>query len=133
MPLPFPFVIHLHINFACPPTPSKAKQLDCDATLPGNLGCGVAAPEKNSYGPEFNKAGGGFYIMERTPTAINAWFFTRGANVSAAITSGAPTLDTATLVGVANSLKGKERMLNEVTGYTDCDLPKYGMRLSHTF
>lgn len=75
-----------------------AKQLECDATLPGNLGCGVAAPDKKSYGKEFNQAGGGFYIMERTPTVINAWFFSRGANVSTAITTGAQTLDTATLV-----------------------------------
>lgn len=81
-------------DYAC----RTPKQLDCDATLPGNLGCGVAAPDKKSYGKEFNQAGGGFYVMERTPAVINGWFFSRNSNISTVITSGATTLDTASLV-----------------------------------
>lgn len=66
----------------------------------GNAGCGVALPTTNSYGPAFNSAGGGYYVMERTPSFIKVWFFSRQSSVPAAVSSGAQTIDTSSLVSL---------------------------------
>ena len=50
---------------------------NCDALENGNAGCGVQASTPKSYGKSFNAAGGGFYAMERTTTAIKVWFWSR--------------------------------------------------------
>jgi nicotinate-nucleotide pyrophosphorylase (carboxylating) len=74
---------------------------DCDIAAPGqgqNVGCSIQAPatlygtqtgsgvaDNNevialpSYGTEFNRAGGGIYAMEWTPTSISVWFFPRNS------------------------------------------------------
>jgi hypothetical protein len=54
----------------------KDKQTDCDWLANFNAGCGVSTDEPNSYGPDFNAAGG-IYALERTPTEIKAWFWSR--------------------------------------------------------
>ena len=40
-------------------------------------GCTVKDRDANSYGKDFNKAGGGVYAMERTATAIKVWWWAR--------------------------------------------------------
>ncbi|GLB34452.1 putative glycoside hydrolase family 16 protein [Lyophyllum shimeji] len=52
-------------------------QLDCNAAVNGNTGCGVKLNTEQSYGPRFNAAGGGWYAVERTPTFIKVWFWSR--------------------------------------------------------
>jgi hypothetical protein len=62
----------------------------------GNAGCGVGLRSPLSYGPAFNKAGGGWYVLERTPSEMRVWFWSRGDKaVPAAVKSGAKDLDTA--------------------------------------
>lgn len=51
---------------------------DCDANGPkGNQGCGVVGDSSNSFGPNFNTAGGGWYAVERTDNFIKIWFWGR--------------------------------------------------------
>ncbi|EAU81587.2 hypothetical protein CC1G_02603 [Coprinopsis cinerea okayama7 len=50
---------------------------NCDATVNGNTGCPVDFTGQNSYGPAFNRAGGGWYVLERTSSAIKIWFWSR--------------------------------------------------------
>ncbi|KZV88447.1 hypothetical protein EXIGLDRAFT_678944 [Exidia glandulosa HHB12029] len=57
-----------------------ATGLNCDATAPGNSGCGVQYSSAASYGPSFNAAGGGWYALERTDAAIKIWFWGRHAH-----------------------------------------------------
>ncbi|KAG5652388.1 hypothetical protein H0H81_005184 [Sphagnurus paluster] len=52
-------------------------QLQCDVGLNFNAGCGVQFKQAESFGPAFNRAGGGWYAMERTPTFIKVWFWSR--------------------------------------------------------
>ena len=54
-----------------------ATSTDCDVNTDGNSGCAVQAPTDDSYGPDFNSAGGGYYTMERTGDYINVWFWSR--------------------------------------------------------
>lgn len=72
-----------------------AKSNQCDATLNSNEGCGVNFNNKpTSFGPAFNAAGGGWYVLRRSPQAISTWFFPRySPNVPVDILTGAPTLD----------------------------------------
>ncbi|KAF9528601.1 glycoside hydrolase family 16 protein [Crepidotus variabilis] len=52
-------------------------QLDCNAAVNGNSGCGVKFRNSNSYGPSFNSNGGGWYALERTSSSIKVWFWAR--------------------------------------------------------
>ncbi|KAB5591108.1 Endo-1,3(4)-beta-glucanase [Ceratobasidium theobromae] len=70
---------------------------DCNWQVNGNAGCGVKAPQTNSYGPSFNTNGGGWYAMERTTTYIKVWFWPRNsAAVPAQVKNGASSIDTST-------------------------------------
>lgn len=53
------------------------KTTNCDATVAGNAGCGVNAPDAVSYGPPFNSNGGGWYALERTEDFFKVWFWPR--------------------------------------------------------
>jgi hypothetical protein len=64
-----------------------ATQLDCNTAVNGNAGCGVRSGNQASYGPAFNTAGGGHYVMQRTSSFIKVWFFPRGT-APAEITNG---------------------------------------------
>ncbi|EAU84955.2 glycosyl hydrolase family 16 [Coprinopsis cinerea okayama7 len=61
------------------PMTGTAGQLDCNAFINSNAGCGVKFPSSNSYGPEFNRNGGGWYAMERTDAFIKVWFWPRNS------------------------------------------------------
>ncbi|OBZ78871.1 putative glycosidase C21B10.07 [Grifola frondosa] len=68
---------------------------NCDVAANGNAGCGVHATAPNSYGPGFNAAGGGFYVMERTTSFIKVWFWSRGdPTVPSDVSSGAASVNT---------------------------------------
>ncbi|KAJ6513760.1 laminarinase [Mycena vitilis] len=70
-------------------------QLDCDASINGNAGCGVRLAAANSYGPTFNANGGGWYAMERTNSFINVWFWARDdPSVPIGVKTGGSNVDT---------------------------------------
>ncbi|TEB31638.1 hypothetical protein FA13DRAFT_1732501 [Coprinellus micaceus] len=52
-------------------------QLDCDVAVNWNTGCGVKFSKPNSYGPDFNKNGGGWLAVERNNQFIKTWFWPR--------------------------------------------------------
>jgi hypothetical protein len=55
--------------------------------------------DPRSYGPEFNKAGGGYYAVERASNHIKVWFWSRDSeSAPAAVKSGAKTVDPDTWV-----------------------------------
>ncbi|KAI4520547.1 glycoside hydrolase family 16 protein [Schizophyllum commune Loenen D] len=61
-------------------------QSDCNHDVNGNAGCGVRMNNGNSFGPNFNAVGGGWFVMERTDDAIRVWFWERNdPNVPASI------------------------------------------------
>ncbi|KAJ7218231.1 glycoside hydrolase family 16 protein [Mycena haematopus] len=90
----------LHTSPGCTMPASRtmtgtALQLDCDATVNGNAGCGVKLAQGTSYGPTFNVNGGGWYAMERTDSFISVWFWSRNdATVPADVAAGGSTVDT---------------------------------------
>ncbi|KAI6121440.1 glycoside hydrolase family 16 protein [Pisolithus sp. B1] len=53
---------------------------NCDVYETNNSGCGVQTNDINSFGPNFNGIGGGWYVIERTPTFINIYFWERGSS-----------------------------------------------------
>jgi len=61
------------------PMTGSPTQLDCDAAVNGNTGCGVKFPTTNSYGPAFNSNGGGWFAMERTNSYFKVWFWPRNS------------------------------------------------------
>jgi len=78
----FPNAATLHTTEGCtmPPvrletgTPSGS---DCNWQVNFNQGCSVKFPTANSYGPPFNTAGGGWFVVERTSTYFKVWFWSR--------------------------------------------------------
>jgi len=56
----------------------QSYQNNCDVRQTGNAGCGVGAAKPNSYGDNFNRAGGGAYAMERSDNGVKIWFFPKG-------------------------------------------------------
>lgn len=95
-----PNAMTLHTGSGCSMPSSRTQtgtstQLDCNAAVNGNAGCGVKAPTTNSYGPSFNSNGGGWYAMERNNNAINVWFWPRNAaNVPSDVRNGASSVNT---------------------------------------
>ncbi|GAA6042301.1 hypothetical protein JCM8097_000627 [Rhodosporidiobolus ruineniae] len=66
-----------------------AANTDCNANNNGNTGCSYAETAANSYGENFNKAGGGVIVTQFTADAISIWFWPR-ADIPANIISGSP-------------------------------------------
>ncbi|KAJ3510113.1 hypothetical protein NMY22_g16071 [Coprinellus aureogranulatus] len=65
-------------------------QLDCDAAVNFNVGCGVQYSQANSYGPNFNKNGGGWIALERDNKFMKTWFWPRdSSNVPSEVRHGA--------------------------------------------
>ncbi|KAG0287666.1 hypothetical protein BGZ98_004561 [Dissophora globulifera] len=66
---------------------------NCDVNAPGqgaNVGCGVLAPNANSYGTGFNNNKGGVYATQwTTSSGIQVWFWPR-SQVPGDISSGNP-------------------------------------------
>ena len=79
---------------------------NCDVFSDGNSGCGVAATTSNSYGPDFNANGGGWYAMERTSDFIRVFFWPRDStSVPSDVTDGSSTIDTSTWVSIVGNLQ----------------------------
>ncbi|KAG9124142.1 hypothetical protein FRC07_012686 [Ceratobasidium sp. 392] len=95
-----PNAITLHTTAGCTQPGGRAMygtptQADCNYQVNGNAGCGVKSPDANSYGPAFNKNGGGWYVTERTNTFIKVWFWGRNSpDVPAPVRNGAASIDT---------------------------------------
>ncbi|KAF9233225.1 glycoside hydrolase family 16 protein [Melanogaster broomeanus] len=89
----------LHTSANCTIPATGTNQLgtilttDCDYTANG---CGVLLTEDdNSFGPNFNNIGGGWYAMERTNDYISIWFWERHSrSVPSEVAFGAPTINT---------------------------------------
>ena len=64
-------------------------QTDCNKDANSNAGCGVSG-NSASFGPDWNKAGGGVLAVEWRDAGIRMWPFARSA-VPADITGKAPT------------------------------------------
>ncbi|KXN84669.1 putative glycosidase C21B10.07 [Leucoagaricus sp. SymC.cos] len=89
----------LHTGSGCTMPASRDQtgantQLDCDAAVNGNTGCGVRFPTTNSFGPEFNSNGGGWFAVERSSTHINIFFWPRNSgSVPSEVKSGASSVN----------------------------------------
>ncbi|KAI6135709.1 glycoside hydrolase family 16 protein [Pisolithus croceorrhizus] len=59
---------------------STSTGTNCDVYETNNSGCGVQTNDINSFGPNFNGIGGGWYVIERTSTFINIYFWERGSS-----------------------------------------------------
>ncbi|KAH7098711.1 glycoside hydrolase family 16 protein [Auriculariales sp. MPI-PUGE-AT-0066] len=88
----------LHTDAGC--TMSNLKQSgkllhsDCNAFADGNTGCTTQFTKANSFGPSFNKHGGGYFAMERTSSSIKVWFWPRsGGGAPSAIVKGSKSID----------------------------------------
>ncbi|KAI0961078.1 hypothetical protein AcV7_000274 [Taiwanofungus camphoratus] len=95
-----PNLVSLHVGSSCS-MPSSRSELgtpqsnDCDVNTDGNSGCGVQDPSSNSFGPDFNNEGGGWYTMERTTSFVKVWFWSRSdSTVPSDVSSGAGSVDT---------------------------------------
>ncbi|KAL0062788.1 hypothetical protein AAF712_010326 [Marasmius tenuissimus] len=90
----------LHTNAGCTMPDSRSQtgtslKNNCDVAATNNEGCGVKFTDNRSYGPSFNAAGGGWYAMERTNSAIKIWFWSRNdGNVPAEVRNGAGSINT---------------------------------------
>lgn len=73
--------------------------------------------DPRSYGPEFNKAGGGFYAVERASNHIKVWFWSRDSeNTPVAVKSGAKTVDPDTWVSRVARAFVRGIVLTQVVG-----------------
>jgi hypothetical protein len=74
-----------------PTTPFSGNVLNtaCASSSNDNTGCAFGDPDPSSYGPGFNKAGGGVYAHLWNKDGIKIWFFTR-SSIPQDITSGRP-------------------------------------------
>ncbi|KAH9923010.1 endo-1,3(4)-beta-glucanase-like protein [Amylocystis lapponica] len=95
-----PNTISLHVGSTCSMPASRAEtgtpvNNDCNVNTDGNSGCNVQNPSDNSYGTAFNSAGGGWYVMERTTSYINVWFWSRSdGSVPSDVSGAANSVDT---------------------------------------
>ncbi|KAH9836567.1 endo-1,3(4)-beta-glucanase-like protein [Rhodofomes roseus] len=95
-----PNLVSLHVGSTCSMPSSRdesgtPQSNDCDVNTDGNSGCGVQNPTTNSFGPDFNSAGGGWYTMERTSSEVKVWFWSRtDGSVPSDVSSGASTVNT---------------------------------------
>jgi len=95
-----PNLISLHTMPNCT-MPSSSHQSgtwvssNCDSAANGNQGCGVEPKELDSYGPDFNKHGGGWYAVERTDEFIKIWFWPRHSQPPVDVLIGSPYVNTA--------------------------------------
>ncbi|KAF9820365.1 hypothetical protein IEO21_01374 [Rhodonia placenta] len=96
-----PNLVSLHVATTCSMPSSgrdmsgTAGSLNCDVNTDGNSGCGVNNPTSNSFGHDFNNAGGGWYAMERTSDEVKVWFWSRqDSTVPGDVQSGADEVNT---------------------------------------
>ncbi|KAF8125507.1 2 beta-glucan [Boletus edulis] len=92
--------LHTSANCAMPPSrlmTGTSVGNDCDVYTSGNAGCGVQLADGNSFGPNFNNVGGGWYAIERSSTYISIWFWERGSSsIPSQVKYPRGTVDTST-------------------------------------
>ncbi|KAF8432251.1 glycoside hydrolase family 16 protein [Boletus edulis BED1] len=92
--------LHTSANCAMPPSrlmTGTSVGNDCDVYTSGNAGCGVHLADGNSFGPNFNNIGGGWYAIERSSTYISIWFWERGSSsIPSQVKYPGGTVDTST-------------------------------------
>jgi hypothetical protein len=90
----------LHTSSGCTVPFSRSQSgvtlgTNCDVGATNNAGCGVQSTDSRSFGPSFNANGGGWYAMERSPSEVKVWFWSRAAsNVPSDVKNGATTINT---------------------------------------
>jgi hypothetical protein len=77
---------------------------DCALDSVGPAGCDVNEVRTNSFGANFNKGQGGYYVMEWDSDAIRTWFFPRGSTIPRSLTTESP--DTSEFGTPAANFKG---------------------------
>ncbi|KAJ8463021.1 hypothetical protein ONZ45_g17727 [Pleurotus djamor] len=92
-------VVSAHTNEGCTMPGDRAEigeavTFDCNAFANSNSGCGVRVNDVRSFGPTFNENGGGWYTIERTPTFIKVWFFSRTDEVPDDVRNGGVVVNT---------------------------------------
>ncbi|EDR02394.1 glycoside hydrolase family 16 protein [Laccaria bicolor S238N-H82] len=89
-----PDLVSVHTSPGCTMPSSRTMTgtptyLDCQTGANSNAGCGVKLSTTLSYGPAFNKVGGGWYVIERSPTYMKVWFWSRrDTSVPAEVANG---------------------------------------------
>ena len=63
---------------------------DCIVDTFGSSGCAVNEVRKNSFGANFSRQQGGYYVMEWDSDAIKTWFFPRGQSLPRSLISESP-------------------------------------------
>ncbi|GAA5884529.1 hypothetical protein JCM16303_000013 [Sporobolomyces ruberrimus] len=66
-----------------------SQKTDCDARATNSQGCGVRSKSKVSYGPAFNKKGGGVYALQWSSSGIKIYFWSRNS-VPSDVRAGKP-------------------------------------------
>ncbi|GAA6062618.1 hypothetical protein JCM10212_002212 [Sporobolomyces blumeae] len=66
-----------------------SERTNCDATTTNSQGCGVRSKSKVSYGPAFNKKGGGVYALQWSSSGIRIYFWSRNS-IPSDVKSGHP-------------------------------------------
>lgn len=68
---------------------------DCNWEVNGNTGCSVESTTADSFGPSFNTAGGGWYVIERTDSGISVWFWGRDSSPPSAVKEAPSSISSA--------------------------------------
>jgi hypothetical protein len=108
------------------------RQLDCNAAVNGNAGCGVASGNQASYGRAFNNARGGHYVMQRTSTFIKVWFFARGT-APAEITNGNSQINPANWVNNIHRRSNYSSLISSSQGTPFAYFPNTSCNLASHF
>jgi len=67
---------------------------NCGIGQDGTTGCGVYDANSDSYGREFNQAGGGWYAFERTESFIKIWFWSKYYTPPTGVQNGSGQIST---------------------------------------
>ncbi|EKM78210.1 hypothetical protein AGABI1DRAFT_107459 [Agaricus bisporus var. burnettii JB137-S8] len=97
-----PNAMTLHTSSGCMmphvrPQAGTTNSTDCNAFINFNQGCSVQSGNPKSFGPSFNKAGGGWVAAERSNDSISVWFWSSGdPNVPKSVSGWESKVDTST-------------------------------------
>ncbi|KJA29217.1 glycoside hydrolase family 16 protein [Hypholoma sublateritium FD-334 SS-4] len=74
-------------------TSTGQNQTDCNGLINDNSGCGITEWSRASYGPYFDRQGGGIFAMKWDENDISVWSFFRAA-IPSDVTAGSPAPST---------------------------------------
>lgn len=111
---------------ASPNRDSVVVHEDCNVEAQSNAGCPTKLADPRSYGPPFNKNGGGHYAIERTPEFIKVWFWARGdSDIPEEVKDGDDEIDTDTWVGSLASVVVKPTGNSPLSSYRASPSPSF--------